>query len=80
MWGGPEHSKEYQFQRGKYTGAASPIRFLRLGDGGWIVTVGLSGIPVAKGPANSVVEGVRVFRDCEDRYWNRRKLKLKRRS
>jgi hypothetical protein len=70
------HSSEMPFKRGRYTGAASPIRFIKVQDREtftWMVVVGVSGLPLAKGPAASVSEGMAIFRDAEDRYWRRRK-------
>lgn len=73
------HSSDQKFRPGKWSGAASPVRFhkipTRQGDTfTWLVSVGVSCLPIAWGPAASVSEGMRIFREAEARYWRRRRL------
>ena len=68
-WGMPEHQRKTRFSRTKWSAGASPIRFRRTESGGWGVTCGPSALALAYGPAGSVSEGMRIFREAENRYW-----------
>ena len=80
MWGGPEDQRKHgRFRRSKWQSAACPVAFHLIHNREtftWIVTCGVSAIPIAQGPANSVSEGRRIFKDAQDRYWRRKKAAL----
>lgn len=83
MFSGIESHQGKRFVRGRHTGQVSPVRFViekHAGTFSWRVCIGISGIPIARGPSNSVSEGRRIFREAEDRYWKRRKARRPKKS